>query len=262
MTNTALFLSIFSVQRCEAISRRSSKLMHTHRHRRRKTKKVCSGVLPFSDAKRVCDRCSHCGSAQVSGLVVVQISASGAHVSISVTSGGLDDSSGRLARVCPTPRARASEELETGRTVAIPDGWRSAMDRMFHTEQRCAIRGISGRFCSSWSVVDWCSGQLGGTDFVTRVPLKRWDTDRYFDPDPEAWRQGKTYLTHSSFCDGVELFDCRFFGLSPMEAGGMDPHQRQVLEVGYEACFRAGYQKRKLMNCLGGVRAGVFCLPP
>jgi len=153
-------------------------------------------------------------------------------------------------------RELKEEEIETGRTVAIPDGWRSAMDRMFHMEQRCAIRGISGRFCSSWNVVDWCSGQLGGTDFVTHVPLKRWDCDRYFDPDPEAWRQGKTYLNHSSFCDGVELFDCRFFGLSPMEAAGMDPHQRQVLEVGYEACFRAGYKKGKLMNCLGGVYLG------
>ena len=32
---------------------------------------------------------------------------------------------------------------------------------------------------------------------------------------------------------------------------GMDPHQRVVLEVGYEACHHAGYSKGKLMNKIG-----------
>lgn len=31
----------------------------------------------------------------------------------------------------------------------------------------------------------------------------------------------------------------------------MDPHQRVVLEVGYEACHYAGYSKGKLMNKIG-----------
>jgi hypothetical protein len=33
----------------------------------------------------------------------------------------------------------------------------------------------------------------------------------------------------------------------------MDPHQRVVLEVGYEACHHAGYSKGKLMNKIGPV---------
>lgn len=86
--------------------------------------------------------------------------------------------------------------------------------------------------------------------------MKRWDVGTYFDPDPEMWRHGKSYLRHGSFADGLELFDCRFFSLSPAEASGMDPHQRVVLEVGYEACHRSGLNKKKLMNSRGGVYLG------
>ena len=32
---------------------------------------------------------------------------------------------------------------------------------------------------------------------------------------------------------------------------GMDPHQRVVLEVGYEALHGAGYTKGKMMNKIG-----------
>lgn len=40
---------------------------------------------------------------------------------------------------------------------------------------------------------------------------------------------------------------------------GMDPHQRVVLEVGYEACHHAGYSKGKLMNKIG--RSLSLCSP-
>lgn len=84
------------------------------------------------------------------------------------------------------------------------------------------------------------------------------------DPQENAWRRGKTHARHGSFVDGTEYFDNKFFGLSVLEAKaaevptalemsgqGMDPHQRVVLEVGYEACHGAGYSKGKLMNKIG-----------
>lgn len=148
------------------------------------------------------------------------------------------------------------EEDETERRVELPEGWRSIMDRMFHTEQRCAVRGMAGRFCGAFDLYNWYGGQVPGSDFVTRVPLTRWDVTLYYDPDPEGWRRGKSYLQHFSYCDGMEMFDCKFFTLSPMESKGMDPHQRQILEVGYEACKNAGYPKGKLMNNLAGVYVG------
>lgn len=149
------------------------------------------------------------------------------------------------------------EEDETGRHVAVPvSGWRGAMDRMFHTEQRCAIRGVASRHSSSWQPFPWWSGQVAGVDYVTSIPLMRWDYETSYDTGEECWRKQKTFAMHGSFAEGLELFDSRFFGISPMEAKTMDPHQRQVLEVGYEACNRAGYTKSKLMNRLGGVYLG------
>eukprot|EP00443_Scrippsiella_acuminata_P099161 CAMPEP_0115757882 /NCGR_PEP_ID=MMETSP0272-20121206/98651_1 /TAXON_ID=71861 /ORGANISM="Scrippsiella trochoidea, Strain CCMP3099" /LENGTH=287 /DNA_ID=CAMNT_0003203407 /DNA_START=182 /DNA_END=1042 /DNA_ORIENTATION=+ len=128
------------------------------------------------------------------------------------------------------------EEAASGLQAHLPEGWRSAMDH--------------------WSLAPWHTGQVAGSDLVTSIPLMRWDHAMYHDPDPESWRSMKSCLNHSSFCDGLELFDCRFFNLSPMESKGMDPHQRQVLEVGYEACHRAGYKKGKLMNAVAGVYLG------
>ena len=41
----------------------------------------------------------------------------------------------------------------------------------------------------------------------------------------------------------MDLFDNKMFGITPAEARIMDPQQRVVLEVGYEALFSAGYKR-------------------
>ena len=43
------------------------------------------------------------------------------------------------------------------------------------------------------------------------------------------------------FLDAVEDFDAGFFGISPREAVEMDPQQRLMLEVVWEALERAGH---------------------
>jgi len=56
--------------------------------------------------------------------------------------------------------------------------------------------------------------------------------------------------------DGIELFDCKMFSMSPNEAKSMDPHQRLILEVGYEALFAMGQRKNTLVNSACGVYVG------
>lgn len=103
----------------------------------------------------------------------------------------------------------------------------------------CRYGGSSDGRGQLWTGV--CKASVDG---LTEVPQTRWDHSQYFDPDHV---QGGSYTRHGCFgIDGVELFDCRFFEISPMEAKGMDPVQRQVLEVSYVALLEAGWDKKSL----------------
>jgi len=83
-----------------------------------------------------------------------------------------------------------------------------------------------------------------GADGSTDVPKMRWDMDPYFDPEQKF---GGSYTKHGCFgIDGVDLFDSKFFEISPAEAKGMDPCQRQVMEVSYVALLGAGWEKKML----------------
>mmetsp|Transcript_58665 Transcript_58665/g.110400 ORF Transcript_58665/g.110400 Transcript_58665/m.110400 type:complete len:942 (+) Transcript_58665:64-2889(+) len=93
----------------------------------------------------------------------------------------------------------------------------------------------------------WMAFRHGGWDTFIEFPKLRWDLDIYYmqDAGPES---GLSYTRHGGFSDGIELFDNKFFDISPAEAKGMDPTQRQVLEVSYIALSGAGYEKKKLMT--------------
>jgi len=148
------------------------------------------------------------------------------------------------------------QEYEFGQPANVPNSWLIAMNHLFSVAQRIAVRGVCGRTTSTYKANEFYKGSHSGPDLVTEVPQSRWRWEDTYDSDPEAWRAQKVYLKHGSFMDGAELFEPRFFGLSPQEAKGMDPHQRLVLEVGYEACWHAGYKKGKMMNSVGGVYLG------
>lgn len=92
---------------------------------------------------------------------------------------------------------------------------------------------------------------MAGADVIEAIPYSRWNHDLYFDDGPESYRFHKTSCRHGGFCDGITLFDRMPFGINEAEAKSMAPHQRHVLEVGYEALHDAGYNKRTLMNSTG-----------
>merc|ERR1719221_415476 len=84
----------------------------------------------------------------------------------------------------------------------------------------------------------WLCYGKGGMDVITRHPYSRWDCDVYYRQDADQ-TSGLSYTCHNSHYDGVEMFDCKFFDISPAEAKTMDPTQRQVLEVSYVALQEA-----------------------
>ena len=91
-----------------------------------------------------------------------------------------------------------------------------------------------------------------GRDAIREVPAERWDVSQYVKPGdehPPRWFGG--------FLDGIDQFDPEFFGISPREAATMDPQQRLVLEVAWEALERAGIVPESLFNTQTGVFLGI-----
>ncbi|MFE3317495.1 SDR family NAD(P)-dependent oxidoreductase [Nocardia sp. NPDC059195] len=83
-----------------------------------------------------------------------------------------------------------------------------------------------------------------GRDVVGEVPADRWELA------PEGLRGG--------FLSDVKTFDAAFFGISPREADAMDPHQRLLLQLGWEAMERAGIVPKDLEGTRTGVYIGMF----
>ncbi|WP_061289088.1 type I polyketide synthase [Herbidospora cretacea] len=85
-----------------------------------------------------------------------------------------------------------------------------------------------------------------GADGVGPFP-----TDRGWDLDGLA-----SDAAEGGFLDNAADFDPAFFGISPREALAMDPQQRVLLEIAWEALERAGIDPLSLKGSATGVFAG------
>ncbi|MBF0287242.1 MAG: type I polyketide synthase [SAR324 cluster bacterium] len=114
----------------------------------------------------------------------------------------------------------------------------------------CRFPGGADSLNSYWNLLQ------DGVDAITEIPPDRWDIDSYYDPDPET--PGKMYGRHGGFFGPIDEFDASFFGISPREANSLDPQQRLVLEVGWEALENANQVPEQLFGSSTGVFIGVL----
>ncbi len=121
-----------------------------------------------------------------------------------------------------------------------------------------AIVGIGCRFPYDTDTPEkfWEMLRNGQASF-REVPPERWDVEAYYHPKKEGLPPGTTYTRKGSFLSEVDQFDAHFFGISGREARKMDPQQRMLLEVGWEAFERAGFTDTQLMGSKTGVFLGI-----
>mmetsp|Transcript_141894 Transcript_141894/g.441134 ORF Transcript_141894/g.441134 Transcript_141894/m.441134 type:complete len:1193 (-) Transcript_141894:145-3723(-) len=134
---------------------------------------------------------------------------------------------------------------QDARIVTLPD---------LHQGKRTMVMSLAFRYAGSVEGPD--QGRLmwlAGSDGAVKIPSSRFDVDLYYSPELHA---APLYVNHAG-CMGDEVMmglDNEFFGLSQEEASIMDPSQRNVLEVGYEALHEAGYRRA----CLRGLACGIY----
>jgi 6-methylsalicylic acid synthase len=87
---------------------------------------------------------------------------------------------------------------------------------------------------------------------VGDVPWERWAP--YAAHGAEFTSAMSRAIARGNFIAGIEEFDTEFFGITPREAELMDPQQRILLEVTWEALEHAGI----VPGTLAGTDAGVF----
>ncbi|HET7153785.1 MAG TPA: type I polyketide synthase, partial [Hyphomicrobiaceae bacterium] len=119
-----------------------------------------------------------------------------------------------------------------------------------------AITGVGCRFPGGADTLDSYWNLLrNGVDAITEVPGDRWDLSSLYHADPSA--PGKMYTRYGAFLPRVDEFDAQFFGISPREATQMDPQQRFLLEVAWEALESAGQPPHRMAGSQTGVFLGI-----
>ncbi|VWD01686.1 SDR family NAD(P)-dependent oxidoreductase [Burkholderia lata] len=112
-----------------------------------------------------------------------------------------------------------------------------------------AIIGLSARYPGATTAEALWRNLLDGTFSVEEISPERWDSARFYDPDPTA--PGKTSSKVAGLVTDIDRFDATFFGISPREAELMDPQQRVFLEQAWRALEDAGHAvgPERRVNC-------------
>ena len=125
-----------------------------------------------------------------------------------------------------------------------------------------SIVGISCRFPGASNKDQFWDLLEQGKSSIAGFPQNREEQHEAFFRlyHPKRFVCGRHCVVNGSYLEEIKNFDNEFFGISNQEARGMDPQQRILLEVVYEAIEDAGMRLEDLQRCRTGVFVGVMNL--
>ncbi len=115
-----------------------------------------------------------------------------------------------------------------------------------------AIVGMAAAMPKAENIKEYWNNLLNGVDCIGDMPEKR----RKDIADYVSFLGKEQKFLQAGYVKNIDLFDNRFFNITPKEAMLMSPIQRMFLETAYRAFYDAGYDKEKLNNSKTGVYVG------
>ncbi|WP_158678519.1 type I polyketide synthase, partial [Streptomyces sp. SA3_actF] len=116
----------------------------------------------------------------------------------------------------------------------------------------CRLPGGAGDHRAYWRNL------VTGKDCVTPTPADRYDTTTLGSRHRD--KPGRLTGGRGGYIDGFDRFEPAFFGISGREADHMDPQQRKLLEVAWEALEDGGQRPQTLVGSNTAVYVGAFTL--
>ncbi|WP_165243215.1 type I polyketide synthase [Corynebacterium lizhenjunii] len=116
-----------------------------------------------------------------------------------------------------------------------------------------AIIGMAGRFPGAANTEQFWEMLSSYRTGTGPLPVGRWSE---YSSDPVVSTKIEQENTAGGYMADIAAFDPEFFGLSPLEATNMDPQQRVILEVAWEALEDAEVPASSLRGSATGVYVG------
>jgi acyl transferase domain-containing protein/tryptophanase/SAM-dependent methyltransferase len=147
----------------------------------------------------------------------------------------------------PTPAAAAMIPPEI--VSSEKEEPRVAPNSRTRRTQDVAIVGMAGRYPKAKNSRELWENLVRGRDCIEEIPADRYE---------RRLQHGSAGKYRGGFIDDVDRFDSLFFNISPREAEILDPQERLMLEVAWEAIEDAGYYPEILAREDGSRNIGVF----
>ena len=152
---------------------------------------------------------------------------------------------------------KSKESSQLARAIVAIKNLREKIDSVERERtEPIAIVGAGCRFPGATNLNAYWRLLREGRDEIKDIPNDRWNINEYYDADPS--KPGKIYTRTGGFLSHkIDEFDAKFFGIAPREAITMDPQQRMLLEVCWEALENSAHPIDRLKDQAVGVYVGI-----